>query len=378
MTINYNPRVVTDGLVAHYDAANYKSAANITRNLLPEAENLASVNWTKEGGFGTVTPNYGLAPDGTQTSTRLQYSSGYFYRRSDTAPAIPALTAGTVITYSCWVKGAPQAGRGIGIWSYAVGGIVTASTQAINATTWTRVSLTYTIAAGATTFAIMLSGAPGNIFQGDIEVWGPMLEIGSTLTDYYRPAQRSTIWTDITGNGYNATLINSPVYSQDNGGSLMFSGTQYATVANPLITQPTLLQEWSVSAWLKVDDTGGQNLLNLNNGLYPSYGTNNSLLYLNGGVDDYYTYGGDIGNTGWSYVTFRFKNSTGYRTIYKNAINISTSGPNLTSRPSGNPNTLTIAGNLRGNLSKLEIYNRVLSDTEVQQNFNAARGRYGV
>jgi hypothetical protein len=134
-----------------------------------------------------------------------------------------------------------------------------------------------------------------------------------------------------------------------------------------------------VCAWLNVDDTTSQNLLNLNSGLFPSYGTNNSLLYLNGGANDYYTYGGDIGNLGWKYVTFRFSNlNSGYRTIYSNAVNISTSGPNATSTPSGNPGTLTIASNLRGNLAKLEIYNRVLTDDEVTQNFNARRGRFGI
>lgn len=186
-----------------------------------------------------------------------------------------------------------------------------------------------------------------------------------------------TTWYDVSGGNYNATLVSSPTYNA--GGYFVFTGTQSATVTNPLFAiQTSSNQVWTVSAWLNVDDTTGQSLINFGIGLYPSYGTNNSLLYLNSGANDYYTYGGDVGGLGWKYITFRFNNSNGTRTIYSNAANISTSGPNNTSTPVALNATSTIASNLRGNLSKLEIYNRMLTDNEVQQNFNALRSRFGV
>ena len=187
-----------------------------------------------------------------------------------------------------------------------------------------------------------------------------------------------TTWFDLSGNGYHATLVGSPAFSTVNKNSFTFTGSQTATVSNPIRSQLTNNQDWTVISWLNIDDTTGQNLLNLNSGLFPSYGTNNSLLYLNGGANDYYTYGGDIGALGWKHVAFRFSNLRGYRTIYSNAVNISTSGPNATSTPSGNPNTLTIGSNLRGSLATLEIYNRVLTDSEIIEDFNITRGRYGV
>jgi hypothetical protein len=187
----------------------------------------------------------------------------------------------------------------------------------------------------------------------------------------------SITWQDLSTSGLTATLIGNPKYNSLYGGCLNFTGTETATITNPLI-QANTLQEWTVCAWVNIDNTSSQNLLNFNNGLYPVYSASGSLLYLNGGVDDYYTYGGTFGLQGWSYATFRFKNSTGTRTIYKNGVSVTTSGPNSTSTPSGIPSTLTIGSNLRGSLSKLEIYNRLLSDEEVQQNFNALRGRYGV
>lgn len=186
-----------------------------------------------------------------------------------------------------------------------------------------------------------------------------------------------TAWYDVSGGGYTATLVSAPTYNAS--GYFVFTGTQYATVINPLFaSQTATTQTWTVSAWLNVDDTASQSLINFGIGLYPSYGTNNSLLYLNSGANDYYTYGGDIGNLGWKYITFRFNNASGARTIYSNAADISTSGPNNTSTPVALNATSTIASNLRGNLAKLEIYNRMLTDAEVTQNFNAARGRYGI
>jgi hypothetical protein len=184
-------------------------------------------------------------------------------------------------------------------------------------------------------------------------------------------------WRDVSGGGYIASLVSSPTYNS--AGYFVFTGTQTVTVTNPLFaSQSATNQTWTVSAWLNIDDTTDQSLINFGIGLYPSYGTNNSLLYLNAGANDYYTYGGDIGNLGWKYVTFRFNNATGARTIYSNAANISTSGPNNTSTPVALNATSTIASNLRGNLAKLEIYNRMLTDDEVTQNFNAFRGKYGV
>lgn len=218
-------------------------------------------------------------------------------------------------------------------------------------------------------------GSMATVYNSSVVTSGLVLLLDAQNPRSY--AGSGSTWYDVSGLGYNATLVSSPTYNA--AGYFVFTGTQYATVTNPLYaSQTNLNQTWTVSAWLNIDDTTGQSLLNFGIGLYPSYGSNNSLLYLNSGVNDYYTYGNDIGGLGWKYITFRFNNSNGTRTIYSNAVNITTSGPNATSTPVALNATSTIASNLRGNLARLEIYNRMLSDDEVTQNFNALRGRYGV
>ncbi len=40
--------------------------------------------------------------------------------------------------------------------------------------------------------------------------------------------------------------------------------------------------------------------------------------------------------------------------------------------------TASAGGPFQGNISNIQMYNRALSDAEIQQNFNALRGRYGI
>ena len=35
----------------------------------------------------------------------------------------------------------------------------------------------------------------------------------------------STAWNDLSGNGYNGTLVNGPTFSTDAGGAIIFDGT---------------------------------------------------------------------------------------------------------------------------------------------------------
>jgi hypothetical protein len=385
MSLAHSPQIVTNGLAFYYDMGNpqksWKGAT--TTNLIDVAENLLSANWTKEVGFGTVTANYGIAPDGSQTSTRLQYSGGYFYRSTTTSPAITALTAGTTVTFSCWVRGAPQTGRGIGLWSYAVGGIVTASTQAISTYSWTRVSLTYTIAAGATSFAIMLAGDPGNIFKGDIEVWRPQLEVQGFVTPYVLGTRSNTqALVDLTNN--NTITATSLTYAND--GTFNFNGSSdYLTIPNTTLGNGNVA--WTVSCWMKTTTTTnslgqGSVLSNISGG--PVY----SMMGVNNGKIVYWTYqnnewtqklgvGTTVNDGNWHMLTWvNYANYT--MDMYVDGILDS----NVANSTSGNNNPVDVigrswAGYFPGSIASLSRYTRSLTASEVQQNFNALRGRYG-
>jgi len=193
-----------------------------------------------------------------------------------------------------------------------------------------------------------------------------------------------TTWFDLSGNGNNGTLTNGPTFDSANNGSIVFDGANdLVTIPNPL-NQSNLQQAWSICSWVEINNVNSTQTLisGLNAGLHLNwFSTGRPLLYLNSGANDYYTYGENtkiLGN-GWLYISFVFRNSDGFRKIYKNSIDISTSGPNATSTPSGISSTFNIAnGNLNGKIGKISIYNYVLSVNQIKQNFNATRGRYGI
>jgi hypothetical protein len=194
----------------------------------------------------------------------------------------------------------------------------------------------------------------------------------------------STSWYDLSGNGNNGTLTNGPTFTSSFGGGIVFDGVDdYVTISNPL-NQSNLTQEWTVNGWLSLASSPSNNaqylVEGLNSGVAADWYAVAPLLYLNGGADDYYRYGsgGSYINGGLINLTFRFKNSSGERILTKNGMDISGSGPNNTSTPSGQSANFRIGYTMKGNIHLLQIYNRKLTDAEILQNYNATRTRYGL
>lgn len=218
-----------------------------------------------------------------------------------------------------------------------------------------------------------------NTTQISIVTSGLVLHLDAAQPNSYSGS--GTTWFDLSGNGYNGTMSNV-TYSALNSGNMVFNGTNSSvSLSNPL-NQSNLSQVWTVSAWVKNTNKSIQTLVGgLNSGVHLDWFNSGTLLYLNGGANDYYTYGSSINNTGWCLITFRFRNSDGARTIYKNTTNISTYGPNATSTPSGQSATFTIGsggGFMEGNIAQICIYNRYITDSEIQQNYLALKDRFGL
>jgi hypothetical protein len=211
----------------------------------------------------------------------------------------------------------------------------------------------------------------------------------ATFSGTYVPTDGLVFALDASNQKYttNTQIIstsNITYSSSSGGGSIVFNGSSSSISIPNVLNQANLSQVWTVSAWINITDKVSQTLLGgLNAGCDVCYVQgNNSLLYLNGGANDYYTYGGDLGGIGWTLATFRFRNSDGARTIYRNTENISTGGPNATSTPSGQASTFTIgfggSGYMAGNLAQMLIYNRYITDAELTTIFNNTRARFGI
>lgn len=152
----------------------------------------------------------------------------------------------------------------------------------------------------------------------------------------------------------------------------VFDGTSYIQITRPF-GQTTTNQVWTVEALLYRTELGDQQFLvsGMNHGVKLSHVTSrpDPLLYLNSGVNDYYTYGSSNGMPlgQWLHVVFTFDNTTGYRAIYVNGVNISTGGPNKTSTPSGLGNSFNIGRYFKGKMAFIKFYAMSMSADEVKR-----------
>ena len=200
-----------------------------------------------------------------------------------------------------------------------------------------------------------------------------------------------TTWTDLSGNGNNGTLTNGPTYSSSNGGSIVFDGTNaYVRIPYNSNLNPTTI---TVSAWIKrnqVVNFAHFIGLPINNSTwnppYLSYGveyigTTDTISFTLGFTDNTFAYtnASAYGNNRWFYfaatydqsnvkvyidgalITTRAETKTLYNStadFYIGAINTSSQYP------------------LNGNIAQVSIYNKALTAAEIQQNYNATKGRY--
>jgi hypothetical protein len=193
----------------------------------------------------------------------------------------------------------------------------------------------------------------------------------------------STTWYDKSGNARNGTLTNGPTYNSANGGSIVFDGVDdYVSCGNPSIFQ---INQGTISAWVKTSSPGsdyrGIITKQGNCGLFVRDGI---LASYNWGTNQHITTGINIADNIWKYVAMTFTTNTGSPSnnaiIYLNGTSVLTTTIQL----SDNTVELQIGGGgtspqrISGNIAGASLYNRALSASEIQQNFNALRGRYGI
>jgi hypothetical protein len=199
-----------------------------------------------------------------------------------------------------------------------------------------------------------------------------------------------TAWTDLSGRGNTGTLVNSPAYSSVNGGSLLFNGTSnYATLpANSINTNANL----TLNYWVKSPLPGTGLIYTLSSGYtaishlqvrYVNTAGVVSVQLVNSTVANMGSFSGftPVSNAIY-FLTVTLTKSTNTWSLYVNGSFVSSfvsAQTFTTTQPSLGIN----AGpgseeRFAGNFYTFSYYNRVLSATEISQNFNALRGRYGI
>jgi hypothetical protein len=207
----------------------------------------------------------------------------------------------------------------------------------------------------------------------------------SSPNSYY--SSMGNNWKDISGNGYNGVLTNGPTYSTLNGGSFIFDGiNNYYNITSPInsnmntISIYVNMQSTSVCPIVYYgSDNFDSNLWTWGIAVFPT-GTHGfsetTLLYP---TTSLYTESVDIGV--WKNFTL-VRNDNGDAKLYKNGILVGTSvGVGTTAlRDSGDRLYIAKSGTTYGSfyLGSLLVYDRSLSSSEVLQNFNKTKSRFGL
>jgi hypothetical protein len=215
-----------------------------------------------------------------------------------------------------------------------------------------------------------------------------------------------TTWADLSGNLYNSTLTNGPTFNSSNGGSIVFDGINDLGLINSANRlQFTNSQAYSISAWIfwtesstalgtifsyskSTGSNDGYYLLLDNNVLKPG----SFLFDYFDGVNYNSIQGNDnvIPKNTWVNLCGTCVTNTGVNTFvfYINGkitlpINRSTVIPPSSINYTGlNP----VVGNrgatelqmFKGRVSSVLVYNKTLSATEVLQNYNSTKSRFGL
>lgn len=191
----------------------------------------------------------------------------------------------------------------------------------------------------------------------------------------------STTWFDKSGYGNNGTLTNGPGYSSANGGSIVFDGVNdYVTGSLPTLTN------WSMCLWYMSTDitsklvfypfAGSNGANGLGFGGTFSAQTNNKWFFFDGINTFSDTSTAVTTNTLYNLVVT--KASTTYNLYTNGAFSVGGTGSNITYTQF----TLGMRGDAqwyaKGSIYNAQVYNRALTASEVLQNYNATKSRFGL
>ena len=190
-------------------------------------------------------------------------------------------------------------------------------------------------------------------------------------------------WTALTGNNYtiNGTLTTG-------SSAVIFDGTAYAQDLTGITSSTMYSYTLDVWFYAAANASGsiigelGQASLGTWTITLISINTNTiSVGFWNGSVYKL-SVGSYTANT-WTHVSYSYNSSTNAVIGYVNGANVSTGTATKQWPPSGSV-FLTTGGQANpdatftGRIGAFKVYNSVLSDTEVKQNYNALAGRYGL
>ena len=394
MSLTHSPSIVTNELIMYYDMSNtmksWKGAPTTNLITYPQADwngsSFALSYDYKGNGVGNATQTFdtsietplgdysGVMKYTTGSAGITTYPDGYKYW----AIRINGLTAGVTYTFSYYAKASIESNFANGqLWrdsgtDYSPSG----DWNPTFTTEWRRYSTTRTMVG---TYLDYFPIHSGNLTGGHtIYYWGFQMEVGSFATPFVAGTRSSTqAIVDLTSN--NTITANSVVYASD--GTFSFS--------NGYVSLPSLnlQRNFTLECWVKLTSVGaavgffGQGPTAGNQGLHIGWFPGRGLLF---GM-----YGNDLEGPAysmtynvWHHFAFTYDHSTYFKQTFADGVLVSSGALNQYSGSGqfniGSIYSSPVYQSFTGNFAVARAYSKVLSAAEIQQNFNAQRGRYGI
>lgn len=415
MGVSGGPNIIEDGLVLALDAASTYLPVN--RNLLTYTNDLTNAAWGKIR--CQITASATTAPDGTNTAFAMTITDATGLVRLSQSPVSASIVGGPY-TFSVYVKQNNISASlfDTGIYnmattsgsepSYAIlnnfavtgssGGYVSNRTVTSVGNGWYRVATTATIVNNSVWYLFFdIEAGSGTKTNGqNLYLWGPQFEYGTTATEYQPVNVTTRLWPDQVNLSISGSLINNPAFDSANGGSIVFDGVNDYVTGSSVINAGS---NFSVFAWVKPGAIDVRNGIVGNSYNYTTrqgfllsmatnYGGTNNTFFISIGADAAYRTANNnsISLNNWNYIGGVVTNGGQDIKLYVNGIETSYFGGTLSSGSvSYDTNQLLIGARhsatlepFIGSIANIQIYNRILSQSEILQNYNALKSRFNL
>jgi hypothetical protein len=201
----------------------------------------------------------------------------------------------------------------------------------------------------------------------------------------------STTIFDLTSSKDDGSLINGPTFNGENGGSIVFDGTNDLVQGSGISN----ITSFTISIWFKMTgpgSTGGASNTTYNSlfgissarrilvASSTNTGQTEGTILVQMGGSNYFSTSLTVTNV-WNNVVYTF--SPNIATLYVNGIIQTTQSSSSVTFPDANIylgayNNPITAYAMKGNIAQTSVYNRSLSLSEVLQNYNASKRKFGL
>jgi hypothetical protein len=197
----------------------------------------------------------------------------------------------------------------------------------------------------------------------------------------------STSWNDISRGGYVGNLTNGPTFNPINGGSIEFDAIDdFVNLTNQV---PSYNSVVTAEAWINPSGNGGGS----GNAATILYHSGRYLQYQNGRIHSYWDGGyystpiNSILLNTWNNVVQSWDSPNGLLKVYINGVLSLEQVIGTGNKTSGTDAQIGMEGIypggayarlFRGKIASIKLYRKVLSPSEILQNYNATKTRFGL